>query len=202
MVRIKSAPDAICGLRRRAAKSEALPPRLSITGTACRWIGCPTSAWIPALDAVKSRIRACAAPADASLSARGDLHMFPVQTNSVCSAITLSKVLSHGLIPVQSSHRADRGASSAEVAGPPGKRMRAKKPEMNERFRAAPAANTQPSREHSPSAAVSRALNQGLLRCSANRLRRRYYPVTGASFRSRTYRLTGESATAAAEEER
>ena len=56
MVRTRSASEAILDVSCRAAKLDTSPPSFSRTSAASWSIGCATTAWVPALDALKSGI--------------------------------------------------------------------------------------------------------------------------------------------------
>lgn len=56
MVRTRSAPAAIRGVNCRAEKFDGLPPRSCRTRAASWWIGCATTARVPALDVLNAGI--------------------------------------------------------------------------------------------------------------------------------------------------
>lgn len=86
IVSTRSALAAILELSWRAEKFEESPPKLSITSAASGWIGWSITALVPALE-TRNPGRPSEDPWEASKrSAVGDLHMFPVQTNSTFSA--------------------------------------------------------------------------------------------------------------------
>lgn len=86
IVMTRSAVPAIRALNCRAEKSEQSPLKLRSTRAACGCIGFPSTARVPALDAVNSASLRCAANAQVKRSAVGERQMFPVQTNRICSS--------------------------------------------------------------------------------------------------------------------
>lgn len=88
MARMRSASTATFGVSCRAVKPVGSPPKSLRTIAASACIGCATTAFVPALDVMRSLIPISTAYAAARRSAVGDLQMFPVQTNKtrrICS---------------------------------------------------------------------------------------------------------------------